>query len=33
MAQKIKAGNAERLLLPGRVSHQIASAGAGADNI
>ena len=33
MAQKIKAGNADRLLLPGRVSHQIASAGAGADNI
>ena len=33
MAQKIKAGDALQLSLPGRISNQIASAGAGAENI
>ncbi len=33
MAQKIKAGDAVQLSLPGRISHQIVSAGEGADNI
>ena len=33
MAQKIKAGDALKLSLPGRISHQIVSTGAGAENI
>ena len=32
MAQKIKAGDAVQLSLPGRISHQIVSAGEGADS-
>ncbi len=33
MAHRIKAGDAVQLALPGRMSYQIASAGAGANNI